>query len=47
MNNCALITDTGLAHLTGIHTLEMYGCKQITDAGLASLRASGTIKINK
>ena len=32
-----MITDAGLAHLTGIHTLDMSYCKRITDAGLAQL----------
>jgi hypothetical protein len=33
----------GLAHLTGIHTLDMSGCRQITYAGLAHL--NGTLKM--
>ena len=34
---CVRITDAGLAHLTGIHTLDMLGCPGITDAGLTHL----------
>ena len=40
---CARITDAGLAHLTGIHTLVMHGCAQITDAGLAHLTGIHTL----
>jgi len=31
------ITDADLAHLTGIHTLNIQGCSNVTDAGLAHL----------
>ena len=37
MGRCTGITDAGLAHLAGIHTLNMRWCDQITDAGLAHL----------
>jgi hypothetical protein len=37
MSFCAQITDAGLVHLTGIHTLNMSFCAQITAAGLAHL----------
>jgi hypothetical protein len=37
MRWCEQITDAGLAHLTGIHTLNMGWCTLITDAGLAHL----------
>jgi hypothetical protein len=37
MRLCGQITDAGLAHLTGIHTLNMHNCARITDAGLAHL----------
>jgi hypothetical protein len=36
MYNCAQITDAGLLHLTGIHTLRMFGC---TPAVIAAARA--------
>ena len=39
---CGRITDAGLAHLTGIHTLDMYGC-EITDAGLVHLTGIHTL----
>jgi hypothetical protein len=32
MVGCAQITDAGLAHLTGIHTLNMFGCNPATIA---------------
>jgi hypothetical protein len=37
MGGCVRVTNAGLAHLTGIHTLDMTFCAQITDAGLAHL----------
>ena len=37
MGRCTGITDAGLAHLRGIHTLSMWGCTGITNAGLAPL----------
>ena len=37
MDGCDGITDAGVAHLRGIHTLDMYRCTGITDAGLAHL----------
>jgi hypothetical protein len=43
MAGCALITDAGLSHLTGIHTLNIEGCRQITDAGLAHLTGIYTL----
>jgi len=36
MGWCARVTDAGLAHLTGIHTLYMGGC---TPAIIAAARA--------
>jgi hypothetical protein len=38
MYNCAQITDAGLAHLTGIHTLYMGGCNPATIAAARALR---------
>lgn len=32
------MTNEGLAHLRGIHTLEMENCWRVTDAGLVHLR---------
>jgi hypothetical protein len=43
MSYCNRITDAGLAHLTGIHTLNMRGCTRITDAGLAHLTGIHTL----
>ena len=43
MRECALVTDAGLAHLTGIHTLNMSYCARITDAGLAHLTGIHTL----
>ena len=37
MGGCAQITDAGLAHLTGIHTLIMYGCDRATVAAARAL----------
>ncbi len=39
------ITDAGLAHLTGIHTLNMNFCFGITDAGLAHLAGIHTLNM--
>ena len=33
MCECMWITVAGLAHLNGIHTLNMRGCEEITDVG--------------
>jgi hypothetical protein len=38
MHGCAQITDAGLAHLTGIHTLRMVGCSPATIAAARALR---------
>jgi hypothetical protein len=38
-----MITDAGLAHLTGIHTLDMDGCTQISPVGLAHLTGIHTL----
>jgi hypothetical protein len=38
MWRCTDITDAGLAHLCGIHTLVLRGGTAITDAGLVHLR---------
>ena len=38
------ITDTGLAHLKGVQTINLSFCWKITDAGLAHLK--GVQKIN-
>lgn len=38
------ITDADLAHLAGIHTLNIQGCSNVTDAGLAHLE--GIKKLN-
>jgi hypothetical protein len=35
---CAGITDAGLTHLTGIHTLNMYACNPATIAAARALR---------
>jgi len=43
MGGCTGITDAGLAHLAGIHTLNMDGCTGITDAGLAHLTGIHTL----
>jgi hypothetical protein len=40
------ITDAGLAHLAGIHTLNMRGCTGITDAGLAYLAGIKTLDMS-
>jgi hypothetical protein len=40
---CCRITDAGLAHLTGIHTLNMGWCARVTDAGLAHLTGIHTL----
>jgi hypothetical protein len=45
MYKCARITDAGLAHLTGIHTLDMSRCTRITDAGLAHLTGIHTLNM--
>jgi hypothetical protein len=45
MEGCAQITDAGLAHLTGIHTLDMSRCARITDAGLAHLTGIHTLYV--
>jgi hypothetical protein len=45
MRRCQLITNAGLAHLTGIHTLDMSWCKLITDAGLAHLTGIHTLRM--
>jgi hypothetical protein len=41
-----LITDAGLAHLTGIHSLDMSFCARITDTGLAHLTGIHTLRMN-
>ncbi len=46
MWGCPGITDTGLAHLAGIHTLIMRECFWITDAGLAHLTGIHTLDIS-
>ncbi len=43
MNFCTEITDAGVAHLRGIHTLGMRGCTGVTDAGLAHLPSIHTL----
>ncbi len=45
MRKCKRITDVGLAHLTGIHTLDMRYCNGITDAGLAHLTGIRTLRM--
>ena len=45
MRQCSGITDEGLAHLRGIHTLDMGFCDGITDAGLAHLCGIHTLDI--
>ncbi len=45
MSGCDQITDAGLAHLTGIHTLDVSGCTGITDAGLTHLRGVHTLYV--
>jgi hypothetical protein len=45
MRACRHITDAALAHLTGIHTLDISGCDQITDAGLAHLTGIHTLDL--
>ena len=39
------ITDAGLAHLAGIHALNMGWCTGITDAGLAHLTGIHTLNM--
>ena len=41
------ITNKGLEHLKGVHTVDLGGCKEITDKGLEMLRKSGTVEIKK
>ena len=43
MSGCTGITNAGLAHLAGIHTLSMRYCTGITDAGLAHLAGIHTL----
>jgi hypothetical protein len=43
MSWCTRITDAGLAHLTGIHTLDMCCCERITFVGLAHLTGIHTL----
>ena len=43
MSECDEITDAGLAHLRGIHSLNMGACEGITDAGLAHLSGIHTL----
>jgi hypothetical protein len=38
MSECAQVTDAGLAHLTGIHTLYMAGCNPATIVAAHALR---------
>jgi hypothetical protein len=45
MYNCTEITDAGLAHLTGIHTLGLRGCARVTDVGLLHLRGIHALTI--
>ena len=40
------ITDAGLAHLSGIDTLDISYCNQITDAGLAHLLGIHTLDVS-
>jgi hypothetical protein len=37
MGGCKRISDVGLAHLAGIHSLNMRGCTGVTGAGLPHL----------
>jgi hypothetical protein len=45
MSYCKRITDAGLTHLTGIHTLDMGYCTLITDAGLVHLTGIHTLSM--
>ena len=45
LDNCPLITDASLEHLTGCQSLqriELYDCQLITRAGIRRLRVSGS-----
>ena len=37
------VTDAGLEHLKGVHTINLANCTKITDAGLKYLRGVHTI----
>ena len=39
------ITDAGLKHLKGVHTINLSNCNQITDAGLEHLKGVHTINL--
>jgi hypothetical protein len=38
---CNKITDNGLKHLVGVHTIELWNCSQITDNGRKYLKNIG------
>jgi hypothetical protein len=40
------ITDNGLSHLKGIHTLNLYFCKQVTAKDLEHLKGIHTLSLN-
>ncbi len=47
MGGCKRISDVGLAHLAGIHSLNMRGCTGVTGgAGLPHLRLAGIRALN-
>jgi len=46
LDNCPLITDTSLTHLSGCHSLrriELYDCQLITRAGIHRLKVSSSL----
>jgi hypothetical protein len=40
------ITDADLAHLAGVHTLNLSDCSEITDAGLTHLRGLDAVNLD-
>jgi hypothetical protein len=46
LDNCPLITDTSLTHLSGCHSLrriELYDCQLITRAGIHRMKVSSSL----
>jgi len=41
-DSSANVTDAGLEHLKGVHTMNLSGCHQFTDAGLKHLKGGST-----
>ena len=40
------VTDAGLEHLKGVHTIILSGCDKVTDAGLEHLKGAHTISLD-